>query len=101
MMPSFDYEEPTREIVKPDNQLDLNEDQLNEEVMKMLQAKNPNAPKNIVCFNFKEKEYKALPLVDQMTIHYAYDGYLLHKSSDEAKTQLGMDRLAFSFLLQT
>ena len=87
--PSFDYEEPEREIVKPANQLPLTEEELNEEVVKMLQAKNPKAPKNILQFNFKEREYKAIPLVDQMTTHYAYDGYLLHKSSDEAKTQLG------------
>ena len=40
-------------------------------------------------FNFKEREYKAIPLVDQLTTHYAYDGYLLHKASDEAKMQLG------------
>lgn len=89
MPSSFDYEEPEREIVKPDNQLPLTEEELSEEVVRMLQAKNPKAPKNIVSYNFREKCYKTLPLVDQMTTHYAYDGYLLHKSSDDAKAQIG------------
>ena len=33
--------QPTREIVKPDNQLRLTEVELNEEIAKMLTANNP------------------------------------------------------------
>ncbi|EFJ48219.1 hypothetical protein VOLCADRAFT_81277 [Volvox carteri f. nagariensis] len=84
---------PIREIVKPDNQLKLSEADLNEEVAKMLTANNPAAPKNIVRFNMKDKVYKLEPMVEQTVVHYATDGWLLHKSSDEAKRQLDMEKM--------
>ncbi len=47
-----------REVVKPDNQLQLSEAELNDEVAKMLTANNPTAPKNIARYNVKERAYK-------------------------------------------
>ncbi|PNW75678.1 hypothetical protein CHLRE_12g536550v5 [Chlamydomonas reinhardtii] len=84
---------PIREIVKPDNQLWLSEADLNEEVAKMLTANNPAAPKNIVRFNMKDKVFKLEPMVEQTVVHYATDGWLLHKSSDEAKRQMDMEKM--------
>ncbi|KAG2499404.1 hypothetical protein HYH03_002978 [Edaphochlamys debaryana] len=84
---------PIREIVKPDNQLRLNETELGEEVAKMLTANNPAAPKNIVRFNMKDKVFKLEPMVEQTVVHYATDGWLLHKSSDEAKRQMDMEKM--------
>ena len=57
--------QPVREVVKPANQLPLNEVELNEEVTNSLTANNPGAPKNIARFNFKERCYKFEPMVDQ------------------------------------
>jgi dynein intermediate chain 1 len=56
-------------------------------------ANNPNAPSNIARFSMKEKQFKSEPFVDQLVMHYACDGYLLHKSSDDAKRQMDLERL--------
>lgn len=85
--------QPEREVRKPDNQLELSEKELEEEVTKQLTANNPNAPTNIARFSMKEKCYKFEPMVDQLVMHYASNGYLLHKSSDDAKRQLDLERL--------
>ena len=42
-----------RQLVKPDDQLDLTETELKEEFTRILTANNPHAPQNIVRFNFK------------------------------------------------
>lgn len=39
--------QPTREYVRPDNQLALSDAQLGEEIPRMLTANNPVAPKNL------------------------------------------------------
>ena len=39
--------QPTREYVRPDNQLALSEAQLGEEIPRMLTANNPTAPTNL------------------------------------------------------
>ena len=41
------YREPVKRIVKPDNQLELTEKQLEEEVTRVLTANDPNVPNNI------------------------------------------------------
>lgn len=84
---------PTREVVKPDNQLNLTEPELNEEIAKMLTANNAEAPKNIARFNMKERCYKFEPMVEQTITHYATDGWLLFRSSDEAKKQMDMEKM--------
>ena len=45
--------QPSKEVVRPDNQLQLTEKDLQEEIAKMLTANNPAAPKNLVRFNMK------------------------------------------------
>jgi hypothetical protein len=57
--------QPTREVVRPANQLPLNEAELREEVAKMLTANNPAAPQNLARFNMKERSYKFEPMVEQ------------------------------------
>lgn len=84
---------PTREVVKPENQLQLSEAELNEEIAKMLTANNAEAPKNIARFNMKERCYKFEPMVEQTITHYATDGWLLYKSSEEAKKQMDMEKM--------
>lgn len=92
-MPGDDFAMPVREIVKPDNQLQLTEAELQEEIAKMLTANNPAAPKNVARFNPKERTYKFEPMVEQTIVHYATDGWLLYKGSDEAKRQLDMEKM--------
>ncbi|XP_067847258.1 dynein, axonemal, intermediate chain 1, paralog 2 [Heptranchias perlo] len=74
-------------LSKPADQLELTELELKEEITRVLTANNPHAPQNIVRFSFKERAYKQVPLISQLAIHFAVDGNLLHKDSDEAKRQ--------------
>ena len=41
------YREPVKRVVKPDNQLELTEKQLEEECTRVLTANDPNVPNNI------------------------------------------------------
>eukprot|EP00197_Chlamydomonas_leiostraca_P011295 CAMPEP_0202863866 /NCGR_PEP_ID=MMETSP1391-20130828/4330_1 /ASSEMBLY_ACC=CAM_ASM_000867 /TAXON_ID=1034604 /ORGANISM="Chlamydomonas leiostraca, Strain SAG 11-49" /LENGTH=718 /DNA_ID=CAMNT_0049543543 /DNA_START=668 /DNA_END=2820 /DNA_ORIENTATION=+ len=92
-MPGDDFAMPVREIVKPDNQLQLTEAEMEEEIAKMLTANNPAAPKNIARFNMKERLYKFEPMVEQTIVHYATDGWLLHRGGEEAKRQLDLEKM--------
>lgn len=85
--------QPVREVVKPENQLQLTDAELNEEIARMLTANNPVAPRNIVRFNMKERTYKLEPMVEQTIVHYATDGWLLHRGCDEARKQLELEKI--------
>eukprot|EP00873_Tetraselmis_striata_P040142 jgi/Tetstr1/460406/TSEL_000083.t1 len=84
---------PTREVLKPENQLELSEKDLDEEIAKMLTAVNPAAPKNIARYDQKLRQFKFEPMVDMNMVHYTTDGWLLHNSSDEAKKQNDLQKL--------
>ncbi|CAD7695357.1 unnamed protein product [Ostreobium quekettii] len=66
----------------------------------MLTATNPAAAKNIARFNMKERCYKFEPMVEQTMVHYATDGWLLHKANDEAKKQIDMEKLQEDALMK-
>jgi hypothetical protein len=45
---------------------------------------------SISCAGFvwwQERQYKQIPTVDQLAVHFALDGNMLHKDSDEARRQ--------------
>lgn len=92
-MPGDDFAMPVREVVKPENQLQLTEAEMEEEIAKMLTANNPEAPKNIARFNMKERVFKFEPMVQQTIVHYATDGWLLWEESEEAKKQQDMEKM--------
>eukprot|EP01136_Pigoraptor_vietnamica_P011058 Opistho-1_new@49440 len=75
-------------LLKPEDQLELTEEQLKEDFTRILSANNPHAPQNIVRFSHKEQVYKLAPAIDQTAVHFELEGYMLHKGSDEAKRQL-------------
>ncbi|XP_025077584.1 dynein intermediate chain 2, ciliary-like [Pomacea canaliculata] len=77
----------TKTLIKPDDQLDLTEAELKEEFTRILTANNPHAPQNIVRYSFKERQFKQTSSVDQLAVHFALDGNMLHKDSDEARRQ--------------
>ena len=87
------FDEPTTQVLKPDNQLQLTEKELEEEITKQLTANNPNAPSNIARYSMKERTFKFEPMVEQLVMHYATDGYLLHQESDEAKRQVALEEM--------
>ncbi|KAF6775766.1 hypothetical protein AHF37_04881 [Paragonimus kellicotti] len=78
-------------ILKPDDQLQLTEQELKEEVTRVLTATNPHAPQNIVRFNFKECQYRPIPQVDQTSVHFWLEGHMLPKDSDEGRRQMAKD----------
>ncbi|MCJ1297531.1 Dynein, 78 kDa intermediate chain, flagellar outer arm [Hypocenomyce scalaris] len=59
---------------------------------KMLTANNPAAPKNTARFNMKERVYKLEPMVEQLLVHYATDGWLMHKASEDARKQQEVEK---------
>ncbi|KAL9656610.1 hypothetical protein ABK040_002883 [Willaertia magna] len=77
----------SKKVVTPQDQLQLSEDTLNEEVDRILEATNPNAPENIVRFNFEERTFKFEHTVEQTAFHFKEDGYLILKDGQEAKLQ--------------
>ena len=87
IVPGANEWDAPRIYIKPKEQLQLSEKDLSNEITKVLQAQNPDAPHNIVQFSHKERVYKATAQVDQTRIHYGQDGLLMHSSSDDAKKQ--------------
>lgn len=83
------YREPVKRFVKPDNQLDLSPEELKIEITRVLTGDDPNRPRNITKFNYKELCYKLDPpgLSDHMVVHFALEGTTLHIDSKEYKTQ--------------
>jgi hypothetical protein len=70
--------QPTREVLRPENQLELSEKELDEEIAKMLTANNPAAPKNIARYDQKLRTFKFEPMVDMNMVRAA-----LHTHSND------------------
>jgi len=64
--------------------------QLAEEVTCVLTADDPNQPKNIASYSFKDKSFRPQPPLahGQLAIHFQMVGSSLHIDSDEAKMQI-------------
>ncbi|VUZ42286.1 unnamed protein product, partial [Hymenolepis diminuta] len=67
----------------PNDQLQLTEDELKEEITRELTATDPQAPDNIVRFDFVENQYRQVPRVEQMTVYFEIDGNMVDKISEE------------------
>ena len=85
--------QPATEIRVPDNQLQLSEAELDEEIAKMLTAKNREAPKAPVRGIQRERAYKPEAMVAQTMTHYSTDGWLLHQDSEDARKQLDQQKM--------
>ncbi|CAG5089870.1 Oidioi.mRNA.OKI2018_I69.PAR.g12385.t1.cds [Oikopleura dioica] len=72
-------------VMKPPDQLELSEKELKEEHTRILTANNPQAPDNIIRFDFAANEFKKESHVDQLAVHFNLKGNLIHVDSDEAK----------------
>ena len=84
---SAQIQEPVRRIIRPENQLELDEKELEEDVSRILTGDDPNKPKNVCKFSFKDKCYKPDPpgQGDNMAIHFSLRGSSMHVDSDECK----------------
>eukprot|EP00636_Phaeomonas_parva_P014783 CAMPEP_0118873914 /NCGR_PEP_ID=MMETSP1163-20130328/15537_1 /TAXON_ID=124430 /ORGANISM="Phaeomonas parva, Strain CCMP2877" /LENGTH=680 /DNA_ID=CAMNT_0006809237 /DNA_START=42 /DNA_END=2084 /DNA_ORIENTATION=+ len=85
------YAEPVRRVLTPRNQIrDLTEEQLKDEIARVLTATDPQIPHNIVKYNYQQRQYRQEPpgAGEHLAIHFAMDGNVLHNESVEAKTQV-------------
>jgi dynein intermediate chain 1 len=80
--------------VIPENQLKLSEAELKEEFSRVLTGNDPNVPNNITKYNYKERTYKVDPPGpgDHLFLHLIADGSMIHKDSEDAKTQAAFDQ---------
>ena len=83
------YREPVKITVRPDEQLELSEKEMEEEITRVLTANDPNVPNNITKYNYKDKAYKQDPEgpMDHLAFHFSMDGWSLFKTSEEAEQQ--------------
>ena len=58
----FDSWAKSRQLLKPDDQLDLTEAELGEEVPKMLTCENTNVQRNLVIYSFKTGGYVSVQI---------------------------------------
>jgi len=79
--------------VKPDNQLVLTEEQLDEDFTRVLTANDPNLANNITKYNYKEKAYKQDPEgpMDHLIFHLNIDGCSMHKEGEDALAQIQVE----------
>lgn len=54
----------SRQLAKPDHQLDLSEAELGEEITKVLTTTNTNVVHNLVVYSFKEEAYVTVSLIE-------------------------------------
>jgi len=87
------YREPVKRIVRPPNQLELTNEQLDEEHTRVITANDPNIPNNITKYNYKDRSFKQDPEgpMDHLAFHFQIDGCALHKESEDAKNQEAME----------
>lgn len=83
------YQEPVRRVIRPENQLKLTKEQLKEDVSRVLTGDDPNAPRSVSKYNFKDRCYKPDPpgQSDHMAVHLYLRGNALHADDDDYKAQ--------------
>ncbi|XP_030375419.1 dynein intermediate chain 2, ciliary-like [Scaptodrosophila lebanonensis] len=84
----FDAWMKSRQLVKPDDQLELTEAELSEEITKVLTPTNTNIVRNLVIYSFKEGEYVPAPLPGNTVTLLSFSGNSLHVDSEEARRQI-------------
>ncbi|XP_076162193.1 dynein intermediate chain 2, ciliary isoform X2 [Ptiloglossa arizonensis] len=77
-----------RAYLKPEGQLQLSEEELQEEIARILTIHNTRVPDSLVEWSWKLKEFIKLPPPPNLITILSVPGIILHKESDEAKVQL-------------
>ncbi|XP_063227118.1 dynein intermediate chain 2, ciliary [Bacillus rossius redtenbacheri] len=84
-----------KQILKPQDQEDLSELELNEEIQRVLTANNPHLQDNMVQYSFKEGSFvPVVPSTHEIVLLHV-EGVCLHKDSEEAKQQLNAEGGSF------
>lgn len=77
-----------RQLIRPDDQLDLTEAELNEEIPKVLTTSYSNVVKNLVVYSFKDGCFVNVPPPGTTITLFEVEGTALHIDSEEAKAQM-------------
>merc|ERR1712168_1692442 len=80
--------DPSKILLKPDDQLELDEAGLKLEHTRILSARNPHAPDNLITFDFNAMNFTPGPAIEHMETNYKRMGTLIHVETDEAIAQL-------------
>lgn len=92
----FDIWSRSRQLLRPDDQMDLNDTELSEEVVKVLSAENRHLPLNQVIYSFKDGGYVPVERETNVVTIFECDGTAIHIESAEAKAQIARgDEIAF------
>ncbi|XP_035783629.1 dynein intermediate chain 2, ciliary-like isoform X2 [Anopheles albimanus] len=86
----------SKQLLKPDDQLDLTEAELGEEIPKLLSTENRHLPRNLVVYDFREGAFLPVPPPENTITLLEFEGTSIHKDTDEAKEQIsrkGTDEL--------
>ncbi|XP_037941712.1 dynein intermediate chain 2, ciliary [Teleopsis dalmanni] len=78
----------SRQMIRPENQLDLTDAELSEEITKVLTTTNLNIPTNVVVYDFKERTFLPMPTPSNIVTLINFDGTALHTESEEARLQI-------------
>ncbi|XP_026461255.1 dynein intermediate chain 2, ciliary [Ctenocephalides felis] len=78
----------SRQLQKPDDQLELPDAELNEEVPRLISCDNPNKPDNLVEYSYAERTFVPVPPIGNTVVLLEFPGTCLHRESEEAITQL-------------
>ncbi|XP_053675454.1 dynein intermediate chain 2, ciliary [Anopheles nili] len=92
----FDTWMKSKQLLKPDDQLDLTEAELGEEIPKLLSTENRHLPRNLVVYDFREGAFLPVPPPENTITLLEFEGTSIHKDTDEAKEQIsrkGTDEL--------
>jgi dynein intermediate chain 1 len=79
-------------VVKPPNQANLSKSELEEEIPRVLYARDPRKGTSLVRWAQKERAYKQVAMTEHAATHYAVDGWLVRCDSEEAKKQAEVER---------
>jgi len=80
--------DPSKVFIKPDDQVELSEAELKQEHTRILTAKNPHAPDNLITFDFHAMAFKEGPAIQHLEVNYRQTGTLMHEETDEAQQQI-------------
>ena len=80
-----DTAQPVVETVKPPNQVQLSEKELDEEQGRVLNGARPGPARTILRYNLEERCYKPEPQLEQVLSHYVSEGNLLHREGTEGQ----------------
>lgn len=60
----------------------MSEPELNEELTRILNANNPQAPQNIARYNNNERTFKVVPYAEHVVVHFEFDGYMVYNGEE-------------------